>query len=250
MGATTGGSRNAVFGGGAARQAALEMRERVFQIAAHMLEASPDDLDMDGGVVSVRGTPSAQKTLAEVAHLAYMTPKQLPDRRAARARDRLPLHHRRAHLVQRRPHLHLRGRSPHRPRHAAPLHRERRLRRPHQPERRRGPDRRRRGAGDRRGALRALRLRRRRQPDHHHLPRLPAARPPPTSRCWSTATSRPPPPAPAASRGWGRAARSARRPRSSTRSPTRSAPLGVVLTDQPLTPRGPRAGHLEPPRTR
>ena len=30
MGATTGGSRNAVFGGGAARQAALEMRERVF----------------------------------------------------------------------------------------------------------------------------------------------------------------------------------------------------------------------------
>ena len=79
MGGTTGGSRNAVFGGGAARQAALEMRERVFQIAAHMLEASADDLDMEGGVVSVRGTPSAQKTLAEVAHLAYMTPKALPE---------------------------------------------------------------------------------------------------------------------------------------------------------------------------
>ena len=78
VGATTGGSRNAVFGGGAARQAALEMRERVFQIAAHMLEASADDLDMEGGVVSVRGTPAAQKTLAEVAHLAYMTPKELP----------------------------------------------------------------------------------------------------------------------------------------------------------------------------
>jgi hypothetical protein len=54
------------------------MRERVLQIAAHMLEASADDLDLEGGVVSVRGTPSAQKTLAEVAHLAYMTPKELP----------------------------------------------------------------------------------------------------------------------------------------------------------------------------
>jgi carbon-monoxide dehydrogenase large subunit len=79
VGATTGGSRNAVFGGGAAREAALAMRERVFQIAAHMLEASPDDLEMDGGVVSVRGTPTSRKTLAEVADLAYMRPRELPE---------------------------------------------------------------------------------------------------------------------------------------------------------------------------
>ena len=78
VGATTGGSRNAVFGGGAARQAALEMRERVLTVAAHMLEASSDDLDLADGVVSVRGTPSAQKTLAEVAQLAYMRPQELP----------------------------------------------------------------------------------------------------------------------------------------------------------------------------
>ena len=38
----------------------------------------PTTSTMEGGVVSVRGTPSAQKTLAEVAHLAYMTPKELP----------------------------------------------------------------------------------------------------------------------------------------------------------------------------
>ena len=79
FGYTTGGSRNAVFGGGAARQAAIEMRERVFEIAGHMLEAAPDDLEMERGVVSVRGTPSAQKTLAEVANLAYMRPQDLPD---------------------------------------------------------------------------------------------------------------------------------------------------------------------------
>jgi carbon-monoxide dehydrogenase large subunit len=79
VGATTGGSRNAVFGAGAARQAALEMRERVVRIAAGMLEASPDDLELSDGVVSVRGTPSARKTLAEVAQLAYMRPRELPD---------------------------------------------------------------------------------------------------------------------------------------------------------------------------
>jgi carbon-monoxide dehydrogenase large subunit len=78
IGATTGGSRNAVFGGGAARQAALEMRERVIAIAAHVLEASPDDLEIDDGVVSVRGTPSAQRSLAELAQLAYLRPKELP----------------------------------------------------------------------------------------------------------------------------------------------------------------------------
>ncbi|HXY95260.1 MAG TPA: xanthine dehydrogenase family protein molybdopterin-binding subunit [Acidimicrobiia bacterium] len=79
VGATTGGSRNAVFGGGAARQAALEMRERIVQIAAHMLEASADDLDVEDGVVSVRGTPAARKTLAEIAELAYLRPRELPD---------------------------------------------------------------------------------------------------------------------------------------------------------------------------
>jgi carbon-monoxide dehydrogenase large subunit len=78
MGGTTGGSRNAVFGGGAARQAALEMRERVVAIAAHVLEASPDDLEIQGGVVSVRGTPTAQRTLADLAQLAYLRPGELP----------------------------------------------------------------------------------------------------------------------------------------------------------------------------
>jgi carbon-monoxide dehydrogenase large subunit len=78
LGGVTGGSRNAVFGGGAARQAALEMRARVVEIAAHVLEASPDDLDVESGVVSVRGTPSAQRSLAELAQLAYLRPKELP----------------------------------------------------------------------------------------------------------------------------------------------------------------------------
>jgi carbon-monoxide dehydrogenase large subunit len=78
VGATTGGSRNAVFGGGAARQAAIEMKERVLHIASDMMEAAPEDLEMDHGVVSVKGTPSRAVTLAEVARLAYLSPLKVP----------------------------------------------------------------------------------------------------------------------------------------------------------------------------
>ena len=174
VGATTGGSRNAVFGGGAARQAALEMRERVFQIAAHMLEASVDDLEHGRwrgvGAGHADGAEDARRGREPGLH----DPEGAPRGRAARAGDRVAVHDGRAHLVERLAHLHVRGRSAHRARHAPALHRERRLRRAHQPERRRGPDRRGSGAGHRRSPVRALRLRRRRQPDHHHVPRLPA----------------------------------------------------------------------------
>jgi aerobic carbon-monoxide dehydrogenase large subunit len=79
LGATTGGSRNAVFGGGAVRQTALEMRARVLEIAAHAMEAAIDDLDIEHGIISVRGTPSATRSFAEIAQLAYMRPRELPD---------------------------------------------------------------------------------------------------------------------------------------------------------------------------
>ena len=102
------------------------------------------------------------------------------------------------------------------------LRRQRGLRRDDQPQRRRGPDRRRRGAGHRRRALRAHGLRRRRQPADHDVRGLPAAHRGRGAGRSSTATSRPrPSPTPAATRGWARAARSARRRRWSTPSPTR-----------------------------
>jgi carbon-monoxide dehydrogenase large subunit len=79
VGATTGGSRNAIFGGGAVRQSALEMRGRILRIASHAMEAAVEDLDIADSVVSVRGTPSAHMTLSEIAQLAYMRPRELPD---------------------------------------------------------------------------------------------------------------------------------------------------------------------------
>ena len=74
----TGGSRSAVIAGGAAQTAAANLREKVVALAAHSLEASADDLEVSGSVVSVRGTPSKQLTFAELAATAYTNMFGLP----------------------------------------------------------------------------------------------------------------------------------------------------------------------------
>src|SRR3954465_1256919 len=74
----TGGSRTAVVAGGAAREATVAVREKVLNIAAHMMEASPEDLEISDGVVSVRGTPSKSVTMQDVAKLATHDAHNLP----------------------------------------------------------------------------------------------------------------------------------------------------------------------------
>jgi carbon-monoxide dehydrogenase large subunit len=60
-----------VVAGGAARNATLAVRAKVLAVAAHTLEASPDDLDIASGTVFVKGTPTRSVTLGEVASAAY-----------------------------------------------------------------------------------------------------------------------------------------------------------------------------------
>ena len=67
FGGGTGGSRTAVVAGNAARIAALAVRDKVVEVAAHLLEAAPEDLEVADGRVAVRGTPARGVTLAEVA---------------------------------------------------------------------------------------------------------------------------------------------------------------------------------------
>jgi aerobic carbon-monoxide dehydrogenase large subunit len=74
----TGGSRTAVIAGGAAREATVAVRDKVLQVAAHAMEAAPEDLEIADSTVSVRGTPSKSMTLREVAKLAYTNSDQLP----------------------------------------------------------------------------------------------------------------------------------------------------------------------------
>lgn len=74
----TGGSRTAVVAGGAAREATVAVREKVMNIAAHMMEAAPEDLEIAEGVVSVRGTPSKSVTIQDVAKQAFHRANELP----------------------------------------------------------------------------------------------------------------------------------------------------------------------------
>ncbi len=74
----TGGSRAATFASGAALFAAREVREKVLQVAAAMMEANPMDLELTGGMVGVQGVPQKAIPLARVAMLVYAAPGQLP----------------------------------------------------------------------------------------------------------------------------------------------------------------------------
>jgi carbon-monoxide dehydrogenase large subunit len=74
----TGGSRSGPVLGAAVRQTALQLREKVAQVAAHRLEAAVDDIEIVDSVASVRGTPARSVTLAELAKSAYFDLADLP----------------------------------------------------------------------------------------------------------------------------------------------------------------------------
>ncbi|MFC4535082.1 xanthine dehydrogenase family protein molybdopterin-binding subunit [Sphaerisporangium dianthi] len=76
-GMDTYGSRSLAVGGIAVVRACDKVKEKARHIAAHMLEASADDVEFDGGTFKVRGTESG-KTIQEVA-LAAFAAHDLPD---------------------------------------------------------------------------------------------------------------------------------------------------------------------------
>jgi carbon-monoxide dehydrogenase large subunit len=78
FGAGTGGSRSGSMLAGAVGETAAILRERIVAIAAHRLEAAPDDIELAESQARVRGTPSAAIPLAAVAELAYFKPTKLP----------------------------------------------------------------------------------------------------------------------------------------------------------------------------
>ncbi|HYM95817.1 MAG TPA: molybdopterin cofactor-binding domain-containing protein, partial [Candidatus Sulfotelmatobacter sp.] len=62
----TAGSRSAVMVGNAASRAALAMRKALLERAGEVLEADVQDLQIEDGVIGVRGTPSKQVPATEV----------------------------------------------------------------------------------------------------------------------------------------------------------------------------------------
>jgi carbon-monoxide dehydrogenase large subunit len=59
-----------VGGGNSALKAATELRTKVLEIAGNALEASPEDLEIANGIVSVKGAPVMSKSFAEIAEIA------------------------------------------------------------------------------------------------------------------------------------------------------------------------------------
>jgi carbon-monoxide dehydrogenase large subunit len=78
VGPGTGGSRTAVIAGGAAQTASLELKDKLVKIAAQLLEANPEDLEVANSAVSVKGTPQATIPFAQLAMTAHMAPDMLP----------------------------------------------------------------------------------------------------------------------------------------------------------------------------
>jgi carbon-monoxide dehydrogenase large subunit len=74
----TGGSNFANLAGGASLVAARSLRGKVIEAAGHLLEASPEDVEIRDGSVGVRGVPSSAVTLAQVV-AAAREPGRLPE---------------------------------------------------------------------------------------------------------------------------------------------------------------------------
>ena len=77
-GAGTAGSRSGSMTAGAVRDAAAILREKLAAIAAHRLEAAPEDIELGESRAHVRGTPPASISYGELADIAYFQPQALP----------------------------------------------------------------------------------------------------------------------------------------------------------------------------
>jgi carbon-monoxide dehydrogenase large subunit len=74
LGIGTFASRTAVVAGNAVSVAAAQVRAKTLRMAALLLEVSPDDLDLEAGVVHVKGAPEKTVSLARVAQVLSAPP--------------------------------------------------------------------------------------------------------------------------------------------------------------------------------
>ncbi|MGA7271740.1 MAG: molybdopterin cofactor-binding domain-containing protein [Acidimicrobiia bacterium] len=77
MGIGTFGSRSAAVDGSATHEAAVMVRDKAAKVAAHLLEASEEDIRFEDGAAHVAGSPDKSVTWEEIATSAYQ-PHTLP----------------------------------------------------------------------------------------------------------------------------------------------------------------------------
>jgi carbon-monoxide dehydrogenase large subunit len=78
FGMGTYGSRSLSVGGESVARAANKVADKAKKIAAHMLEAAPDDIELRDGKYSVKGSPDKALTLADISLAAYV-PEDIPE---------------------------------------------------------------------------------------------------------------------------------------------------------------------------
>jgi carbon-monoxide dehydrogenase large subunit len=64
-------SRSILIGGAAAREAAIDIRTKMFKVASKMLEVMPPDLDAEDGKIFVKDAPSHAVGFADVTRAIY-----------------------------------------------------------------------------------------------------------------------------------------------------------------------------------
>jgi len=72
------GSRSAAVGGSALVKSSEKLVEKAREIAAHQLEASPEDIEFENGKFSVAGAPERSMGIQSVAQQAYLA-HDMPD---------------------------------------------------------------------------------------------------------------------------------------------------------------------------
>ncbi|ADP80777.1 xanthine dehydrogenase family protein molybdopterin-binding subunit [Pseudofrankia inefficax] len=78
FGGGTGGSRSGSMIAGAVQETGAQLRERIIAIAAHLLEAPAENIELARGRATVQGDPSPGLSVAEIAAVAYFEPDKLP----------------------------------------------------------------------------------------------------------------------------------------------------------------------------
>ena len=210
-------SRSTPVAGAATAMASRKIQDKARTLAAHLLEATEDDLEWTNGKFSVKGSPDRFKTIQEIAFAAY-TNHPAGMEAGLEAVDYYDP-----------PNLTFpfgcyicvvdidkgtgAGQRP-------PLRRRRRLRQHHQPDDRRRPDPRRPDDGPRPGAVRGDHVRRERQQPGRHVHGLP---PPDRGRDARLGARARPSPRRRTTRSAPRASASRRRSAPRRRSPTPSS---------------------------
>ena len=78
LSAGPGGSRLTVMLSGAARGASRRVKDKMFRIAAHLLEADATDLELREGKVQVKGAPTRALGIGDVALKAHLFKLDIP----------------------------------------------------------------------------------------------------------------------------------------------------------------------------